>query len=71
VDRAAALDELPESYAVALRLRDAGHDDNAIAAALGIELESVEPLLRLANAKLELLLREDPSPPLKAPTSQE
>jgi hypothetical protein len=38
VDRTAALDELPESYAVALRLRDAGHDDTAIA--LGIELES-------------------------------
>jgi DNA-directed RNA polymerase specialized sigma24 family protein len=58
VDRTAALDELPESYAVALRLRDAGHHDAAIAIALGIELESVEPLLRLANAKLELLLQE-------------
>jgi hypothetical protein len=55
VDREAALDELPESYAVALRLSDAGHDNTAIA--LGIELESVEPLLRLANAKLERLLR--------------
>jgi DNA-directed RNA polymerase specialized sigma24 family protein len=71
MDRAAALDELPESYAVALRLRDAGHDKNAIAAALGIELESVDPLLRLANAKLERLLRENPSQPSKAPAPQE
>ena len=58
MDRAAALDELPESYAVALRLRDAGHDETAIATALGIEPESVVPLLRLANKKLELLLQE-------------
>jgi DNA-directed RNA polymerase specialized sigma24 family protein len=59
VDRTAALDELPESYAVALRLRDAGHDNTAIATALGTEPESVEPLLRLANAKLVLLLQEN------------
>jgi DNA-directed RNA polymerase specialized sigma24 family protein len=58
MDRTAALDELPESYAVALRLHSAGHDNTAIATALGIELESVEPLLRLANAKLERLLEE-------------
>ena len=56
MNRTAAIDELPESYAVALRLRDAGHDNTAIATALGIELESVEPLLRLANTKLEQLL---------------
>jgi DNA-directed RNA polymerase specialized sigma24 family protein len=59
VDLKAALDELPESYAVALRLRDAGHDNTAIATALAIEIESVEPLLRLADAKLELLLQEN------------
>jgi DNA-directed RNA polymerase specialized sigma24 family protein len=59
VDRTAALDELPESYAIALRLRDAGHDNTAIATALGIEPESVEPLLRLANKKLERLLLEN------------
>jgi DNA-directed RNA polymerase specialized sigma24 family protein len=57
VDRAAALDELPESHAVALRLRDAGHDSTAIATALGIEIASVEPLLWLAEAKLERLLQ--------------
>jgi DNA-directed RNA polymerase specialized sigma24 family protein len=59
VDRTAALDELPESYAVALRLSDAGHDSTVVATALGIELESVEPMLRLANAKLERLLQEN------------
>jgi DNA-directed RNA polymerase specialized sigma24 family protein len=59
MDRASALNELPEAHAVALRLRDAGHDDQAIATALGIELESVEPLLRLARAKLSDLMAQD------------
>jgi DNA-directed RNA polymerase specialized sigma24 family protein len=57
MDRAAALDELPESYAAALRLRDAGHDNIATATVLGIEIESVEFLLRLAEAKLNQLLQ--------------
>lgn len=56
------MDELPEAHAVALRMRDAGQDKGAIATALGIELESVEPLLRLAEAKLQLLTdRERPA----------
>ena len=58
MDRAAALDELPETDAVALRLHAAGHPNTAIAAALGIDIESVELLLRLANTKLELLLEQ-------------
>jgi DNA-directed RNA polymerase specialized sigma24 family protein len=58
MDRAAALDELPETHAVALRLHAAGHPNTAIAAALGIDIESVEPLLRLANAKLKQLLKQ-------------
>jgi DNA-directed RNA polymerase specialized sigma24 family protein len=63
MDRASALDELPEAHAVALRLRDAGHDDQAIATALGIDLEAVEPLLRVAVAKLSALMtdRDDPA----------
>jgi DNA-directed RNA polymerase specialized sigma24 family protein len=59
VDRTAAIAELPEAYAAALRLRDAGLDDDAIAARLGIEVAGVEPLLRLAAAKLRGILSAD------------
>lgn len=47
-----ALDDLPEAYATALRLRDAGCSDEVIAARLAIEPEAVAPLLRIAVAKL-------------------
>ena len=46
------LDGLPEAYATALRLRDAGCTDEMIADRLGIEPEAVAPLLRIAVAKL-------------------
>jgi DNA-directed RNA polymerase specialized sigma24 family protein len=46
------LDGLPEAYATALRLRDAGCTDEMIADRLGIEPEAVAPLLRIALAKL-------------------
>jgi DNA-directed RNA polymerase specialized sigma24 family protein len=55
MDRAAALDELPEVHAVALRLHDAGHNNTTIATALGIEIESVALLLDVAEAKLARL----------------
>jgi len=48
---------LPETYAFALRLRAEGLDDAAIARVLDIELESVAPLLTLAQAKLAGLAR--------------
>jgi DNA-directed RNA polymerase specialized sigma24 family protein len=63
MDRTAALDELPEAYATALRLRDADLSDEVIAARLGIEVEGVGPLLRLAAAKLGGILAADPSTP--------
>lgn len=47
-----ALDDLPEAYATALRLREAGCSDLMIAERLGIEPEAVEPLLRIGIAKL-------------------
>jgi DNA-directed RNA polymerase specialized sigma24 family protein len=47
-----AFDELPLSYAVALRLNAAGADDALIATALGIAPESVQPLLAIARRKL-------------------
>ena len=46
------LGALPETYALALRLRAEGLEDAAIARVLDIEPESVGPLLALALSKL-------------------
>ena len=56
VDRAAALELLPDTYAQALRLRDAGHEPVEIARRLGIAPEAVSTSLELAEAKLARLL---------------
>ncbi len=56
MDRSTAIDQLPEAYATALRLRDEGHDDTVIAARLGLAPEAVGPLLGIAAAKLRTLL---------------
>ena len=50
-----AFSRLPETHAAALRLRARGFDQEAIAAALGLEPKTVGPLLRIAEAKLEAL----------------
>jgi DNA-directed RNA polymerase specialized sigma24 family protein len=52
MDRAAAIAELPEAYATAVQLVDAGVNEEQIAEQIGIELEAVGPLLRVARAKL-------------------
>jgi DNA-directed RNA polymerase specialized sigma24 family protein len=62
MDLAAALNELPEVHAKALRLHRAGTDSAGIAEALGVEVEAVVPLLRVAEAKLASLLAA-PGPP--------
>jgi hypothetical protein len=55
------LNSLPETYALALRLRGEGLGDDAIARVLNIETESVGPLLDLAASKLAgLACRCDP-----------
>jgi hypothetical protein len=46
------LNSLPETYALALRLRSEGLGDEAIGRILDIETESVGPLLELAESKL-------------------
>lgn len=46
---------LPQTYATALRLREAGADDARIAECLELEVAAVGPLLRLASAKLDHL----------------
>jgi DNA-directed RNA polymerase specialized sigma24 family protein len=56
MDRTQAMAELPEAYATALRLREAGVDDAGIAERLGTPPDAVGPLLRLAVAKLDRIL---------------
>jgi DNA-directed RNA polymerase specialized sigma24 family protein len=56
MDLAAAMNELPEVHAKALRLHCAGTDDAGIAAELCIDHQAVAPLLRLGKAKLASLL---------------
>jgi DNA-directed RNA polymerase specialized sigma24 family protein len=56
MDLAAAMNELPEVHAAALRMHRAGTDEAEIAEKLGIEVEAVAPLLRVAKAKLASLL---------------
>ncbi len=51
MNREEAIPLLPEPYAVALRLHEAGRDD-AIAVAVGIPPETVPAIVRIAEAKL-------------------
>jgi DNA-directed RNA polymerase specialized sigma24 family protein len=53
------LSRLPEAYAQALRLRDAGLSDAAIAHQLGVPAEAIAMLMRLAEAKLAHLMAGD------------
>jgi DNA-directed RNA polymerase specialized sigma24 family protein len=62
MDRDHALAELPVAYAVALRLRAVGADDQAIADALGIDPAGVPALLEVAEAKLSAELARDAGP---------
>jgi DNA-directed RNA polymerase specialized sigma24 family protein len=64
MDLAAAMNELPEVHAAALRMHRAGTGQTEIAETLGIEPEAVAPLLRVAEAKLASLLAT-PDPPGK------
>jgi hypothetical protein len=58
MDRAEALQLLPEAYARALILREHGASPDDIAGDLDIVVEAVPSLLRLADAKLAALLAE-------------
>lgn len=58
VDRAEALRGLPDTYAIALRLRDEGVELETVARVLGVEPEAVGPLLKLADAKLAGLMEK-------------
>jgi DNA-directed RNA polymerase specialized sigma24 family protein len=56
MDREAALATLTPAYSEALRMRDAGAGDAAIAARVGVPVDAVANLVELARAKLETLL---------------
>ena len=56
MDRSEALQALPTTYAIALRLRDEGVELGALARVLDVEPEAVGPLLTLAEAKLAGLM---------------
>jgi hypothetical protein len=60
-----ALDELPGSYRLALRLRALGADDELIAECLGIDARSVDLLLQIGARKLENAQRAGRSEPLQ------
>ena len=63
MDRAEALDALPDTYAIALRLRDEGMGRDAVARVLDVEPEAVGPLLTVADAKLAGLMAQDDGSP--------
>jgi hypothetical protein len=60
VDDEAAISRLPKTHASAVRLRERGFDDDAIARALELEPAAVGPLLAIADAKLAALTRRRP-----------
>jgi DNA-directed RNA polymerase specialized sigma24 family protein len=67
MDRTAAIDELPDAYATALRARDENLSNAEIAARVNIDIEAVEPLLRIADAKLGAILADQ----ARSPKTQE
>jgi DNA-directed RNA polymerase specialized sigma24 family protein len=69
VDRAVALELLPEAYARALRMREAGSEPAEIARCLRIAPEAVPSALELADAKLARLIA-DVRPPGAGPPAR-
>jgi hypothetical protein len=66
VDREHSIGRLPDTLAIALRMHDAGQDDDVIAVALGVPVQSVPQLLAVAEAKLANL---PPQPHIAAPSA--
>jgi hypothetical protein len=56
VDRSSAIRQLPDTYAVAIRLRDEGLGDHIIALALELEDDEVPMVLQIADSKLTNLM---------------
>lgn len=58
MERDDAVEQLPVTYQQVLRWLEEGRSPDEIAARLGVELTSVDPLVRLAEAKLARLTGE-------------
>ncbi|MDA4110102.1 hypothetical protein [Mycolicibacterium holsaticum] len=58
--RAESLTQLPLPYATALRLRDAGVDDEVIAERVGVEVDALPTFMRVAEAKLAAVSKQTP-----------
>jgi hypothetical protein len=56
-----ALEQLPRSYRIGLRLRALGADNGLIADCLGIDPDSIITLLEIGARKLEHIQRSDRS----------
>lgn len=67
---AQALEQLPTAHALALRLEAAGRGADAIADALGVEVDTVDPLLWVARAKLARILGEERPPAMGGPENR-
>ncbi len=57
-ERIEAMRQLPGTYSLALRLRDAGLTNELIAECLAVEREALDLLLHVAEAKLTAILRQ-------------
>jgi hypothetical protein len=68
-EREARLRRLPNPYSLALRLREAGVDDDLICSYLTLEPEALPTFLRLAEAKLTAVQCSSHTPPPTAPPS--
>jgi DNA-directed RNA polymerase specialized sigma24 family protein len=56
MDRAEAIGRLPSTYAAIIELLDEGAGEKLIAERLDVELDTVQPLVALARAKLARLV---------------
>jgi len=57
--RTAALRRLPRVYSLAIRLQAAGLSEDLISECLSVEQEALGPLLELAEAKIQSILRTE------------
>lgn len=57
LERVEAMRHLPDTYSLALRLRDAGLTNELIVECLAVEREALDLLLQVAEAKLAAILR--------------
>lgn len=71
MDEEAALEQLPDMYAAALRLRARGLRNDEIARKLELEPEAVPSLLRLAEAKLAAISGAREPGPEREPDERE